>query len=568
MTKPSSVVSRWLTVAALSGIGLGAASAASADSFVIGQGRHPQVAVDAAGTAYVVWNRQMSGGGRAVDLCRLPRGATTCAVRTELTPEFDAFSSPYVFLPAPGVVQVVTNRCCYAGPNKTLLYTSTNSGASFQGPVQIGTLDPSGDAILGPGNAISAITADVTAGTFFQRSSLDGSGVAAPEPRLSRDRYGGTVGLVNGSLVAAFWDFEAGVPPHLDFSVFSGLGDASDAASWTSPALATQGKLPRIASGPAGLFLMYQPDAPGEETPFFVRRFNGAFFGDPLAVSGTEVGTDNDLFEDPSGRLHALWRTPGGDLRYAGSPDAAQWTAPATLTSDAQGALGPQVATAPDGIGVAVWQKDREGDVSVGEIPPSAKPVAGKTVGVRVVSGAVSILPPSGKGGFTELKGAASVRIGSTVDTTRGRVALTSAADLHGRTQRAEFYAGKFQVRQQRKSSGMTTDLKVRSSSFGRLCLPKGNRSRASAALSKRRLGRLFGNGKGRFRTRGRFAAATVRGTIWLTEERCDGTRISVRRGKVSVVDQVRGKKVTVSAGHSYTARATRAAIKRLGLNR
>jgi hypothetical protein len=43
----------------------------------------------------------------------------------------------------------------------------------------------------------------------------------------------------------------------------------------------------------------------------------------------------------------------------------------------------------------------------------------------------------------------------------------------------------------------------------------------------------LWGSGKGQFRTKGRYAAATVRGTIWLTADRCDGTFVRVRRGVI-----------------------------------
>ncbi len=75
-------------------------------------------------------------------------------------------------------------------------------------------------------------------------------------------------------------------------------------------------------------------------------------------------------------------------------------------------------------------------------------------------------------------------------------------------------------------------------------------------------MARLFGNGKGRFRTTGRHSAATVRGTIWLTEERCDGTLTRVTRGIVSVRDFARKKTISVRAGNSYLARATRASIK------
>ena len=75
-------------------------------------------------------------------------------------------------------------------------------------------------------------------------------------------------------------------------------------------------------------------------------------------------------------------------------------------------------------------------------------------------------------------------------------------------------------------------------------------------------LGKLWGNGKGKFRTTGKYSSATVRGTIWLVEDRCDGTLTKVRRGVVSVRDIKRKKTVKVKAGHSYLARAQRAASK------
>ena len=51
---------------------------------------------------------------------------------------------------------------------------------------------------------------------------------------------------------------------------------------------------------------------------------------------------------------------------------------------------------------------------------------------------------------------------------------------------------------------------------------------------------KLWGDGRGRFRTRGRYGAATVRGTRWLTLDRCDGTKVRVVRGKVAVKDLAR----------------------------
>ncbi len=64
-----------------------------------------------------------------------------------------------------------------------------------------------------------------------------------------------------------------------------------------------------------------------------------------------------------------------------------------------------------------------------------------------------------------------------------------------------------------------------------------------------------LGDAKGRFRTQGKYATAAVRGTVWLTEDRCDGTLIRVRTGSVTVRDLVRKRTVVVRAGQSYLAR-------------
>lgn len=63
---------------------------------------------------------------------------------------------------------------------------------------------------------------------------------------------------------------------------------------------------------------------------------------------------------------------------------------------------------------------------------------------------------------------------------------------------------------------------------------------------------------RGRFRTRGRNSSATVRGTVWITSDRCDGTLTKVRRGKVVVRDLRRKRDITLTAGKSYLARGTR----------
>ena len=65
---------------------------------------------------------------------------------------------------------------------------------------------------------------------------------------------------------------------------------------------------------------------------------------------------------------------------------------------------------------------------------------------------------------------------------------------------------------------------------------------------------RLFGDAKGSFRTSGRNAAATVRGTRWGVQDRCDGTLVAVQRGRVEVRDKVKRKTIILRAGQARTS--------------
>ena len=135
---------------------------------------------------------------------------------------------------------------------------------------------------------------------------------------------------------------------------------------------------------------------------------------------------------------------------------------------------------------------------------------------------------------------------------------LTSAASLLGATQTAEFFQGRFEIRQ-RVAVDPITDLILRGSLRG---LPRFRGARASAAgepeaqASARRRRRLWGRGGGRFRSRGRYSSATVRGTTWLVEDFANGTLTRVTEGSVLVRDFVRDADVLLGASQSHFARA------------
>jgi hypothetical protein len=177
-------------------------------------------------------------------------------------------------------------------------------------------------------------------------------------------------------------------------------------------------------------------------------------------------------------------------------------------------------------------------------------PVLGERVNVVVRRGTVTVKVPGGDG-FVPLSEFASVPVGSLVNTRRGSVTLRSAL-ASGGTQAGIFRGGLFEVRQPKAAGGLT-ELVL----GGRR---PSCRSGAAATTRKRKRRRaLWGNvTHGNFRTRGGNSVATVRGTVWYVEDRCDGTLTRVRRGSVFVRDLRRHRTVVVRAGHRYLARAKR----------
>ena len=65
---------------------------------------------------------------------------------------------------------------------------------------------------------------------------------------------------------------------------------------------------------------------------------------------------------------------------------------------------------------------------------------------------------------------------------------------------------------------------------------------------------RVWGSGHGRFSTRGRYAAATVRGTIWEMADYRNGSLCADKQGVVSVLDLVKSSTVLLRAGQNYFA--------------
>ena len=215
-------------------------------------------------------------------------------------------------------------------------------------------------------------------------------------------------------------------------------------------------------------------------------------------------------------------------------------------------------------------------------------PTLGQTVNLIQTTGIVLVKLPAGKSsysraaltplpskglGFIPITQARQVPIGSEIDSLRGTLDLVASNGQPHHTQMAHLAGGIYTVTQIAKGrdKGLTT-FTLKENAFEGAptyssCTSK-KKSAYGAALPFAKQPKLSSlvlqtlratDNHGKFSTRGRYSAATVRGTDWGVKDRCDGTLTLVHRGTVDVLDFASRRTIAVHAGHSFLAAAVTA---------
>ena len=166
--------------------------------------------------------------------------------------------------------------------------------------------------------------------------------------------------------------------------------------------------------------------------------------------------------------------------------------------------------------------------------------------------------------GFQPLTEARQIPAGSTIDARTGTLQLVAATGARGKAAKIQsgiFSGGIFKASQARSglSKGLTTLTLLADAFPGAPSYSKckgGKALDAHSASGNPILQILHARDRhGRFRTKGRYSAGTVRGTQWDTWEVCGATVTAVHRGTVSVLDFGKRKTIIVHAGQRYLAK-------------
>ena len=286
--------------------------------------------------------------------------------------------------------------------------------------------------------------------------------------------------------------------------------------------------------------------------------------GKPAAISTTGASFSSTV--NPEGQVTTVVFQYGIDARFRPGGGSGivydQSTQPQTLPADSTNhpvtaavtglvpnALYHMRVVATNATGTTVGP-DQTFTTPADPAPPP--PVLAKSVNAKPVSGQVFLLVG---GKLVPLTEADQLRAGTVVDTRHGSLQLTTASSQKKKRQTGTFGGGIFKITQVR--SGLTTLSLVENALKGApsfaSCKTKGAHA---AAVSKKVLQLLHSSAKGKFRTKGRYAAATVRGTKWTIADRCDGTLTHDLTDSVVVNDFVLHKTIVLHAGQSYLAKA------------
>jgi len=434
----------------------------------------------------------------------------------------------------------------------------TFNGSSWSAPVAVDTTR----------NSLSAVSC--TSSSFCVAGDVGGNGFT-----YNGSTWSGPVTINNVSNHESIGGISC---PSTSFCVAVGQGgdvetSTNGGASWSPTP---------VNIGPDNLTSVSCPSASfcvAVDTGGNAYTYNGSAWSaaDPIDTANGQIdGGEFKAVSCPSSSFCAAIDGRESVLIFNGSSwSAPQQLEPAALSSGVSCASASFCAAVDGGGNAFLYRAAAAG------LPPLPAPVIGKTANATPVSGEVFVKAPPGKSldggagdvpataaagagpGFVRLTAATQIPIGSEINALRGSLRLVTATARKGKTQSGTFRGAIFRLTQTARgaSKGLATLALVESAFKGApayaSCKSGGRASDVDAtAASSNVLQLLRASAHGKFRTRGRYSAATVLGTIWTVADRCDGTLTHDVTDRVSVTDFVRHKTIVLHAGQSYLAKA------------
>ena len=357
-----------------------------------GAGNSPDVLVDEAGTAHVVWNQPGGELPDAVGYCRIKRGATACDTTATLQSEIDPTDPNARYDDTVGLeiervgdqllvfskrYPIVRDKPDGASSSTVIAWSSGDGGTTWTPrPSVIGKWNIDRMVVIGGAEDAALLSLGID-----PLCSADGpSGVCLTAFRSGE--YSGAAGNLSTQPNQGYFPNltldAAGLPvmsvSDLNYDTFvrrwRGTGAPTDPTQWTAPSVLPADQAV-LAGGPAGVFMMSKPKTGGA---YSVQRLDAQ--GESYAARpGRTITPERDsvlgeLHQGPDGRLIAAWSQRDGGLKLRATGGAARATpafAPAKTIATGGGNGQIALGAAADGGGFTVFNHTA-GIVGDGEI--------------------------------------------------------------------------------------------------------------------------------------------------------------------------------------------------------
>jgi hypothetical protein len=313
---------------------------------------------------------------------------------------------------------------------------------------------------------------------------------------------------------------------------------------------ASPGPGPGPGPGPSGPSAQPAPPTVSGGAPT-TRTSNGA------SVSGTvnPHGTPTQAYFQYG--LDLGQRGPGADTTLYDQQTAAQPVGSDTTDHTVTGSLGSLIPGALYHVRLVATSSagttfGPDQTFTTAPAAPPKPPVLGQSEDVKPVSGTIFIKLKNGQ--FVPLTGATQIRSGTIIDALHGSLQLVAALGK-GKTEHGIFGGAIFKITQAHNGLVNLSLVEAAFNGAPSYAVCHAHKTTDATAASSRTLQLLHASAHGKFRTTGRYSAATVRGTAWTIADRCDGTLVHDITHSVAVTDFVRHKTIVLHAGQSYLAK-------------
>jgi hypothetical protein len=261
-------------------------------------GQHPDLLVDEAGTAHIVWNEPRGDQADATMYCRLKRGARSCDVLKTLLwnksygpgdgPQFNIdWHGPKVV--RIGEQLVVLSKRFPTSPSRVVAWTSNDGGNTWSTPEAVGRIDLGQVVVFGPPDDPTILDGSIEPycsgpGGMCVQAFKSGQYTSAygvlGEPN---ENYYPSLTVVGGLPLASFADLSNKVI----LRRWTGAGSPIDPKKWTPPVKIAGVDEPEVASGSGRTWLLDRNPSTRAER---VRR---------LTVAGSSISADSPSLSGP-----------------------------------------------------------------------------------------------------------------------------------------------------------------------------------------------------------------------------------------------------------------------------